>query len=148
MLTLYQTEWCPFSSAVREVLTELGVDFVARQVEPWPEQRAALVERSGKDEIPALETEDGQFLHGTRAIFGYLREREPWEHCEGHRRRLLQHRDARAVGGAGRRPRWAAPARPSPGRGGAREADAPGRLVEYCRASRGPEPEAEPTVVN
>ena len=46
MLTLYQAEWCPFSSAVREVLTELGLDFVARQVEPWPEQRTALLERS------------------------------------------------------------------------------------------------------
>ena len=42
MLTLYQTEWCPFSSAVREVLTELGADFVARQVEPWPEERKKL----------------------------------------------------------------------------------------------------------
>jgi predicted GNAT family acetyltransferase/glutaredoxin len=123
MLTLYQAEWCPFSSAVREVLTELGLDFVARQVEPWPDQRAALVERSGKDEIPALETEDGKFLHGTRAIFGYLREREPWEHCEGHRRRFLEHRDAR-------------------------ESDAPGRLVVYFRARPGPEPEAEPAVVN
>jgi len=28
MLTLYQAEWCPFSSAVREILTELGLDFV------------------------------------------------------------------------------------------------------------------------
>jgi uncharacterized protein len=42
VLTLYQTEWCPFSSAVREVLTELGVDFVARQVEPWPDERNEL----------------------------------------------------------------------------------------------------------
>ncbi len=42
MVTLYQTEWCPLSAAVREVLTELGVDFVARQVEPWPEQRQEL----------------------------------------------------------------------------------------------------------
>jgi len=33
-LTLYQSEWCPFSSAVREVLTELGIDAVMRQVEP------------------------------------------------------------------------------------------------------------------
>jgi predicted GNAT family acetyltransferase/glutaredoxin len=123
MLTLYGAEWCPFSSAVREVLTELGLDFIARQVEPWPEQRETLVERSGKDEIPALETEDGRFFHGTRAIFGYLQEQEPWEHAEGHRRRFLDHRDAR-------------------------ESDAPGRLVEYFRASPGPEPELEPTVVN
>ena len=42
MLTLYQAEWCPFSSAVREILTEFGLDFVARQVEPWPEQRDGL----------------------------------------------------------------------------------------------------------
>ena len=123
MLTLYQAEWCPFSSAVREVLTELGLDFVARQVEPWPEQRAALLERSGSDQIPALETEDGRFVHGTRAIFGYLQEREPWEHAEAHRGRFLDHRDAR-------------------------ESDAPGRLVEYFLASRGDEPDAESTVVN
>jgi len=44
MLTLYQAEWCPFSSAVRELLTELGLDFVARQVEPWPSERARLRE--------------------------------------------------------------------------------------------------------
>src|SRR5436309_3487084 len=25
-MTLYQAEWCPFSAAVREVLTELGID--------------------------------------------------------------------------------------------------------------------------
>ena len=27
LVTLYQAEWCPFSSAVREVLTELGIQF-------------------------------------------------------------------------------------------------------------------------
>ena len=123
MLTLYQAEWCPFSSAVREVLTELGLDFVARQVEPWPEQRAAMLERTGSDQIPALETEDGRFVHGTRAIFGYLQEREPWAHADEHRQRFLDHRDAR-------------------------ESDTPGRLVEYFRASPGDEPAAEPTVVN
>jgi uncharacterized protein len=123
MLTLYQAEWCPFSSAVREVLTELGIDFVARQVEPWPEQRDGLRERSGSDLTPVLETEDGRYLHGTRAIFGYLRDEEPWQYAEGHRRRFLDHRDAR-------------------------EADAPGRLVEYFRASPGDEPSEEPAVVN
>jgi predicted GNAT family acetyltransferase len=101
---------------VREVLTELGIDFVARQVEPWPEQRTGLQERTGSDQIPTLETEDGQFVHGTRAIFGYLQDVEGWQHAEGHRRRFLDHRDAR-------------------------EADAPGQLVEYFRASPGPEPD-------
>jgi len=123
MLTLYQTEWCPFSSAVREVLTELGIDFVARQVEPWPEQRADLLERSVSDLTPVLETEDGRFLQGTRAIFGYLQNNEPWAYADAHRRRFLDHHDARV-------------------------SDAPGRLVEYFRASPGGELSGEPTVVN
>jgi uncharacterized protein len=95
MLTLYQAEWCPFSSAVREILTELGIDFVARQVEPWPEQRAGLEAASGSDQIPALEIEDGQFYSGTRAIYGYLRGLEAWEHASEHRRRFLDHLPAR-----------------------------------------------------
>ena len=53
MLTLYQAEWCPFSSAVREVLTELGIDFVARQVEPWPDERSELQAVAGTDQIPS-----------------------------------------------------------------------------------------------
>ena len=77
-LVLYQAEWCPFSSAVREVLTELGLDFVARQVEPWPEQRAGLRAVAGSDQIPTLVAEDGSVHSGTRAIFAYLRDREPW----------------------------------------------------------------------
>ena len=95
MLTLYQAEWCPFSSAVREILTELGLDFVARQVEPWPEQRAGLEAVSGSDEIPALETEDGRFFTGTREIFAYLLELEAWEHEAQHRQRFHDHLPAR-----------------------------------------------------
>ena len=110
MLTLYGAEWCPFTSAVREILTELGLDHVARQVEPWPEQRTTLRERTGTDQIPILETEDGRFFKGTRAIFGYLHEFEPWVYAPAHRRRFLDHRDAR-------------------------ESDAPGQLVEYFRAA-------------
>jgi predicted GNAT family acetyltransferase/glutaredoxin len=110
MLTLYQTEWCPFSSAVREVLTELGLDFVARQVEPWPSERTELREVAGTGRIPVLETEDGSFYHGTRAIFAHLRERDPWQFAAAHRRRFADHRDAR-------------------------ESDAPGQLIEYFRGT-------------
>jgi uncharacterized protein len=110
MLTLYQTEWCPFSSAVREVLTELGLDFVARQVEPWPSERAELLEVAGTDQIPVLETEDGRFLRGTRAIFAHLRERDPWGFEVAHRRRFADHHDAR-------------------------ESDAAGQLIEYFRGT-------------
>ena len=110
MLTLYQTEWCPFSSAVREVLTELGVDFVARQVEPWPTQRNELRELAETDQIPVLQTEDGLLYRGTREIFAHLHERDPWRFAAAHRRRFADHRDAR-------------------------ESDAPGQLVEYFRGT-------------
>ena len=71
MLTLYQTEWCPFSSAVREVLTELGIDFVARQVEPWPGPRDGLRERSGGHVTHVPEPQDRESHNGTRASHGY-----------------------------------------------------------------------------
>lgn len=95
LVTLYQTEWCPFSSAVREVLTELGIDAVMRQVEPWPEQRAHLRELAGTDRIPVLEAEDGRMFRGTREIFAHLQERAPWAFAAAHRRRFADHRDAR-----------------------------------------------------
>ena len=46
MIELYQAEWCPFSAAVRERMTELRLEFVAHQVAPWPEERIALRQRS------------------------------------------------------------------------------------------------------
>jgi uncharacterized protein len=107
-LTLFQAEWCPFSSAVREVLTELGVDFVARQVEPWPEDRSELRDVAGTDQIPVLRTEEGELYRGTRAIFAHLRECDPWRFAAAHRRRFADHRDAR-------------------------ESDATGQLIEYFR---------------
>jgi hypothetical protein len=110
MLTLYQAEWCPFSSAVREVLTELGLDVVLKQVEPWPEQRTELRAVSGSDQIPVLQAEDGSLHRGTRAIFAHLRELEPWAHAAGHRRRFAEHKDAR-------------------------ESDAAGQLIEYFRGT-------------
>src|SRR5690348_15531790 len=94
-LILYQTEWCPFSSAVREVLTELGLDFVARQVQPWPKDRADLKAAAGTDLIPVLEVEDGRQFRGTREIFAHLREREPSKYATAQRRRFAAHRDAR-----------------------------------------------------
>jgi len=73
LVTLYQAEWCPFSSAVRELLTELGIDAVIRQVEPYPEQRDALRELAGTDQIPVLQAEDGRLFRGTHEIFVYVR---------------------------------------------------------------------------
>jgi glutathione S-transferase len=97
-LVLYQAEWCPFSSAVRELLTELGLDVVLRQVEPFPEQRAHLRELAGTDEIPVLQAEDGHLFRGTREILVHLATREPGRFAEAHRRRYAEHREARESG--------------------------------------------------
>jgi glutathione S-transferase len=110
VVTLYQAEWCPFSSAVREVLTELGIDFVARQVEPWPKERTELQGMAGTDQIPVLQTEDGRLYRGTREIFAHLHERDPWRFDAAHRRRFAAHLDAR-------------------------ESDAPGQLFEFFRGT-------------
>ena len=96
-LILYQAEWCPFSSAVREVMTELGLEFVARQVEPWPRQRAELRGLAGTDQIPVLQTDDGRFHRGTRAIFAHLQECHPWQFEEAHRRRFAEHHESRVT---------------------------------------------------
>jgi glutathione S-transferase len=96
MVTLYQAEWCPFSSAVRELLNELGIPFVAKPVEPWPEDRDELRSVSGgHDEIPTLRSDDGTVYRGTEAIFEYLREQKGWQHAADHRQRYVDHREAR-----------------------------------------------------
>lgn len=86
MLTLYQAEWCPYSSAVRERLTELGLDFVAKQVAPRQE------ERKDEHEIPLLVAEDGERFEGTDAVFGYLATLEPGEAERAHRVQYRAHR--------------------------------------------------------
>ncbi len=89
MIALWQAEWCPYSSAVRERLTELGIDFVARQVEPVEEQRTQV------GEIPTLELEDGTRIEGTQPIFAYLARLQPWQWERRHRERYIEHAEAR-----------------------------------------------------
>jgi glutathione S-transferase len=101
-VTLYQAEWCPFSSAVREVLTELGIDAVVRQVEPWPEQRDRMREVAGTDEIPVLVAEDGRVFRGTREIFAHLATRASGRFAADHRGRYAEHREARQADATGR----------------------------------------------
>lgn len=90
MLTLYQAEWCPYSSAVRQRLTELGIDFIAKQVAPRQE------DREGEHEIPLLVTEDGERFEGTDEVFEYLAALEPGESERAHRAEYRAHRADRA----------------------------------------------------
>ena len=74
MLELWQTEWCPASQRIRARLTELGVDYVTRQVPVDKQQRSALRQKTGSDTIPALVTHDGAVAIGEEAIRRYLDE--------------------------------------------------------------------------
>jgi glutathione S-transferase len=74
MLELWQTEWCPASRRIRERLTELGVDYLTRQVPVDREQRELLRRATGSETIPALVLEDGTAAVGEEAIGRYLDE--------------------------------------------------------------------------
>jgi glutathione S-transferase len=81
MLELFQTEWCPASRRVRQRLTELGLEYINRQVPVERETRAALSAATGTDTIPALRLENGSAVVGEENILVYLSEHfvEPLE---------------------------------------------------------------------
>lgn len=93
MIQVFQAEWCPYSQMLRQRLTELGVDYVIRQVAPQASERSALEEVSGQDSIPVVILEDGTVLTGeTEQIIARVEEIFPpneWE--EGHRRQAIAH---------------------------------------------------------
>jgi glutathione S-transferase len=74
---LWQTEWCPASRRVRQRLTELGIDYISRQVPVERRRRALLRERTGSEVIPLLVTGEGEQLIGERAILAHLATRKP-----------------------------------------------------------------------
>lgn len=77
MYELWQTEWCPASRRVRQRLTELGIDYVTRQVPVERDDRLLLRERTGSDTIPVLVTPDGELPIGESAILAHLEAHEP-----------------------------------------------------------------------
>ena len=52
MLELYQFEGCPYCSKVRKKMSELGIDFIARQVDK--QDRTRVEEVSGQTGVPVL----------------------------------------------------------------------------------------------
>jgi glutathione S-transferase len=95
MIELYQAEWCPHSSRVRQRLTELGVSFVARQVPAEASDREELRRKTGSDEIPVL-LDDGEVVTGdAEALITYL-DRAYNERADAaeHRRQALLHERA------------------------------------------------------
>jgi glutathione S-transferase len=98
VLQLFQTEWCPSSRRVRQRLTELGVDYVSKQVPADPAKRSELVAATGTDSVPALVPDDSAALVGEEQILEYLDRRYAesagaWAHrarAEKARRRYLR----------------------------------------------------------
>ena len=74
---LWQTEWCPASRRVRQRLTELGIDYVVRQVPVEKADRVVLSERTGTDTIPVLVTPAGEIVAEEDAILAHLGRHEP-----------------------------------------------------------------------
>ena len=77
VLELFQTEWCPASQRVRQRLTELGVDYVNRQVPVEKNERVALEVATGSDVVPALRLENGSAIVGEDNILVFLDEHFP-----------------------------------------------------------------------
>jgi glutathione S-transferase len=71
MYELWQTEWCPASRRVRQRLTELGIDYLVRQVPVDQDDRGLLRERTGAETIPVLVVSD-EAVVGEDAILAYL----------------------------------------------------------------------------
>jgi glutathione S-transferase len=98
VLELFQTEWCPASRRVRQRLTELGVDYVIRQVPADPSKRKELEDATGASSVPGLVLDDGTELVGEERILAYIDEHflettGAWAHrarAEKARRRYLE----------------------------------------------------------
>jgi glutathione S-transferase len=82
---LFQAEWCPHSHRVRQRLTELGLDFIARQVAADPDERDEMLVRTGTNEIPVLVTNDDEVLEGDDEILEYLDGHEERPDAGAHR---------------------------------------------------------------
>jgi glutathione S-transferase len=72
MLTLFQTEWCPYCHRVRQVLTELELTYTCVNVPLQRDQRERVREVSGQEAVPVLK--DGRtVIVGSEAIIAHLR---------------------------------------------------------------------------
>jgi glutathione S-transferase len=75
MLELFQYEGSSDCARVRQKLSELMLDFVARQVGPDPERRTRLKLATGQTEVPALvDPENGMIVTEADDIIAYLEE--------------------------------------------------------------------------
>jgi len=62
-IVMYCKSWCPYCSSARALLTAKGVSFEEIDIEARPEQREAMIRRSGRRTVP-------QIFFGARHIGG------------------------------------------------------------------------------
>ena len=75
MIELFQQEGCSDCSRVRQKLSEMMIDFVARQVAVGPAARVRLELATGQRDIPALvDPEQGMIVTEADDIVAYLQE--------------------------------------------------------------------------
>jgi glutathione S-transferase len=73
LLELWDFEACPYCRKVREVLSELDLDYVVHPVPRGGSRRAALVARGGKMQAPYLvDPNTGTGMYESDDIIGYL----------------------------------------------------------------------------
>lgn len=92
-MQLYQAEWCPYSHRVRQRLTELGIDFQARQVAADKDDRDDLEQATGTRAIPVLvPSGEPHPIAGTDDIIAYLdRTYSETPQADRHREKAAAH---------------------------------------------------------
>ena len=75
MIELFQYEGCAGCARVRQRLSEMMIDFVARQVSPDPAHRTRLELATGQRDVPALlDPDQGMIVTEPDDILAYLEE--------------------------------------------------------------------------
>ncbi len=72
-IVLYQAEWCGYCARVREVLTELLLDYKAVNVPSEHGRRTGMQELFGTTGIPSMVDGDVKIADDDDAIVAYLR---------------------------------------------------------------------------
>jgi glutaredoxin 3 len=53
-VVMYATAWCPYCQRARALLRSKGVAFQEIDIEAQPEQRDAMIRRSGRSTVPQI----------------------------------------------------------------------------------------------
>jgi glutaredoxin 3 len=53
-VTMYATGWCPYCSRARQLLARKGATVEEIDIDARPDQRAVMIERSGRTSVPQI----------------------------------------------------------------------------------------------